>query len=83
MKKEQAENYLEPENRTGMSKWEARLVFCGISAVMTSPVTINYEAIKLRNDAVKIMDNDKEDEIKPRKPPRRPNAPARFALGST
>jgi hypothetical protein len=83
MKKEPANNRLQPEKRPDMSKWEARLALYGISAAMTSMAIINSEVMKARDDAIKVLEDDKEDGIKPPKPPRRPNAPARLALGNT
>jgi hypothetical protein len=83
MTKEPADNCLQPEKRIDMSKWEARLALYGISAAMTSMAIINSEVMKARDDAIKVLEDDKEDETKPPKPPRRPNSPARLALGNT
>jgi hypothetical protein len=69
-----------------MSKWEARLVFYGVAAAMTSRCMINAEILKSLDEAKEVLNIDREDDKnqKPPKPPRRPNARiGGYALGNT
>lgn len=57
-------------NKYSMSKWEAKLVFYGISAAMAAGTIINPEAMDAFNEAKDILEINRDNQPKP---PRRPN----------
>ncbi len=86
MRDEPAINQELETERPAMTRWEARMVFCGVAAAMASGSLISPELIKSLDEAVEVLDinNEEDKKQKPPRPPRRPNIPVgRVALGNT
>lgn len=74
--------------RPAMTRWEARMVFCGVATVMATGNMISPQVLKSLDEAVEVLNINSQDDKdqKPPKPPRNPNARTKvggLALGNT